>query len=181
MEKRYNILDLTAIMKFTLAIQKSQVEIGKIYHELNNETDETLDYLQENKIEYFVPAEIAAETFKAYVTAEMKRYQAIESNVTAVWKVIENIFENEDSDELCAFADAVEFMANENFKHHNAFMDVATAYREFIEQSPDGVPRDEMLDMLMSLNRLSEGNLRLTVGCFKKINKAYENLTGNSQ
>ena len=122
MEKRYNILDLTAIMKFTLAIQKSQVEIGKIYHELNNETDETLDYLQENKIEYFVPAEIAADTFKAFVMAEMKRYQAIESNVTAVWKVIENIFENEDSDELCAFADAVEFMANENFKHHILFL-----------------------------------------------------------
>ena len=43
MGKRYHILDLTAVMKFTLAIQKAQVEIGKIYRELNSNTDETLE------------------------------------------------------------------------------------------------------------------------------------------
>lgn len=174
-------MDLTALLKFTLAIQKSQVDIGTIYRELNEQTSETLEYLEDTRYEYITPIEIATNTFSAFVRAEQKRYNAIESNVTGVYDVIEDILENEDSDELCAFAEAVEFMANENFKHHNAFMDVATAYGDFIEQSPDGVPRDQMLDMYMALNRLSESNLRLTVGCLKKINKAYEDLTGTDE
>ena len=174
-------MDLTAVMKFTLAIQKAQVEIGKIYRELNSNTDETLEYLESNKEEYFVPVEVAADTFSAFARAEQRRFNTIDKNITAARSVIEEMLKDSDSDKLTAFSDAVEYMADENYTHHNIFVEAVKPYRAFIDTCVDGIPRDTMLDIFMSLSRLSRSNLQLTVGCFKKVNKAYEDLTGTDE